>query len=101
MASEAADLPVQELVHIQHTCEALSEAHTAKHTATHHRCWRLLHGELARLASTEWRFMCISGEKKLETIWKELTEEFEEELKWLNITADSIWILERSKGTRN
>ena len=27
----------------------------------------------------------------METIWKELTEEFEEELKWLNITTDSIW----------
>ncbi len=28
----------------------------------------------------EWRFMCISGAKTLDTIWKELTEEFEEEL---------------------
>ncbi len=35
--------------------------------------------------------MCISGEKNLETTWKELQEEFEEELKCLNITADSIW----------
>ena len=43
--------------------------------------WRLIHGELARLASVKWRFMCISGEKTLETIWKELTEEVEEELK--------------------
>ena len=54
---------------------------TSAHIEAHHRCWRLIHGELARLASTEWRFMCISGEKTLETIWKELTEEFEEELK--------------------
>ena len=59
------DLPEQDLGHIQHTCEALTEAHTA----AHHRCWQLIHGELARLASPKWRFMCISGEKKLETIW--------------------------------
>ena len=88
-----ADLPVQDLGHIQHTCEALSEAHTA----SHHRCWRLLHGELVRLACAEWRFMCISGEKNLETIWKELTEEFEEEFKWLNITTDSIWNTARER----
>ncbi len=61
---------------IQHTCETLSKAHTT----FHHRYWRLLHGELARLASAEWRFMCISGEENLDTIWKGLTEEFEEEL---------------------
>ena len=44
-----------------------------------------------RLVSADWRFMCITGEKNLETIWKELTEEFEEDLQWLNITKDSIW----------
>ncbi len=70
------DLPVQDVGHIQHTCETLSEAHTV----AHHRCWRLFHGDLVRLASAEWRFMCISGEKTLDTIWKELTEEFEEKL---------------------
>jgi hypothetical protein len=56
-----ADLPEQDLGHVQHTCEALAEAHTA----AHHRCWRLIHGELARLASSKWRFMCITGEKSL------------------------------------
>ena len=35
--------------------------------------------------------MCITGEKNMETIWKELAEEFEEDLQWLNITKDSIW----------
>ncbi len=40
-------LPVQTLGHIQHTCEVLSELHTM----THHRCCRLIHGELSRLAS--------------------------------------------------
>ena len=73
--------------HIQHTCEALSEAHTA----AHHRCWRLIHEELARLASPEWRFMCITGEKNLATVWKELAEEFQPELKYMSITKDSIW----------
>ena len=44
--------------------------------------------------------MCISGEKNLETIWKELTEEFEEELQWLNITVDSIWNTAREHETK-
>ena len=57
-----ADLPVQDLDHIQHTCEAQSETHT---------------------------------------IWKELTEEFEEELQWLNITADSIWNTVREHETKS
>ena len=39
----------------------------------------------------EWRFMCITGEKNLETVWKEFTEEFEEDLEWMNITKDAIW----------
>ncbi len=79
------DLPVQDLGHIQHTCEALSE----DHTAAHHRCWRLFHGELARLASAEWRFMCISGEKTLDTIWKELTEEFDLTGDWFLTEGES------------
>ena len=33
----------------------------------------------------------------MDTIWKELTEEFEEELQWLNITADSIWNTTRER----
>ena len=80
---------------IQHTCESLSEAHTADH----HRWWRLIHGELSRLVSTKWRFMCITGEKNLETIWTELTDEFKDlhRLQWLNITKDSIWNAERDR----
>ena len=35
--------------------------------------------------------MCITGEKNLQTIWQELTDEFKEDLQWLNITKDSIW----------
>jgi hypothetical protein len=58
------ELPIQTLGHIQHTCEALSEIHTL----AHHRCWRIIHAELARLAS----FICINGEKSLRTIWEEL-----------------------------
>ena len=87
------DLPEQDLGHIQHACEALSEAHTS----AHHRCWRLIHGELARLASPEWRFKCITGEKNLETVWKELAEEFQEDLQWLNITKHSIWNAARDR----
>jgi len=82
-----ADLPEQDLGHIQHTREALSEAHTVDH----HRCWRLIHAELVRLASPEWRFMCITGEKNLETVWKELAEEFKADLDYMNITKDVIW----------
>ena len=41
--------------------------------------------------------MCITGEKNLETEWKELAEEFEEDLQWLNITKDSIWNAARDR----
>ena len=58
------DLPEQDLGHIQHTCEALSAAHAE----AHHQCLRLIHGELARLASPERKFMCISEEICLQTI---------------------------------
>ena len=42
----------------------------------HHRCCRIIHAELGRLASTKWRFICINGEKTLKTIWNELEVEF-------------------------
>ena len=45
--------------------------------------------------------MCISEVKNLETIWKELVEEFEEELKWLNITVDSIWNTARERKMKH
>ena len=67
-------LPVQTLGHIQHTCEALSEIHTM----AHHRCWRLIHAELSRLASSAWRFICINNEKSFRTVWTELAQEFPE-----------------------
>jgi hypothetical protein len=66
------ELPKQTLGHIQHTCEALSAAHID----AHHQCWTLIHGELARLAAPEWKFLCISGEKCLQTIWDEITADF-------------------------
>jgi len=68
------ELPIQTLGHIQHQCEALSEIHTL----AHHRCWRIIHAELGRLASSKWRFICINGEKTLKTIWNELEVEFPE-----------------------
>ncbi len=68
------ELPIQTLGHIQHQCEALSEIHTL----AHHRCWRIIHAELGRLASSKWRFVCINGEKNLKTIRKDLEDEFPE-----------------------
>ena len=47
------DLPEQTLGHIQHTCETLSTSHID----THHQCWCLIHGELTRLSSPEWKFL--------------------------------------------
>ena len=39
----------------------------------------------------------LGGEESGQTIWKELTEEFEEELKWVHITSDSIWNTARER----
>ena len=69
-----ADLPIQTFGHLQHTCEALSEIHTMGH----HRCWRLIHAELSRLVSSDWRFICINNEKSFRTVWTELAQEFPE-----------------------
>jgi hypothetical protein len=50
---------------------------TFRNTYTHtHRCWRIIHAELGRLASSKWRFICINGGKNLKTIWNELEDEF-------------------------
>ena len=46
--------------HVQHTCEALSEVHTI------------------RLASPEWRSICVNNEKCFRTVWSELDQEFPE-----------------------
>ncbi len=62
------DLPEQNLGHIQHTCDTLSEGHIN----THHQCLRLIHGELARLTAPTWKFLCFSGEKYLQTLWNEI-----------------------------
>ena len=67
-------MPIQTLVHLYHTCEALSEIHTM----THHRCWRLIHGELSRLVSSDWSLICIHNEKNFRTVWTELAQEFPE-----------------------
>jgi hypothetical protein len=60
--------PIQTLGHVQNQCEALSEIHTL----AHHRCWRIIHAELGRLASS------LNGDsfaKNLKTIWNELDNE--------------------------
>ena len=54
------------------------------------------YGELARLVSTTWRFMFITGEKNLQTTWDELSAKFKD-LQWLNITEDSIWNTTRDR----
>ena len=86
------DLPEQDLGLIQHTCEVLTD----DHTEGHHQCCRWIHGELARLTSPEWKFMCTSGEKYLQTIWDELPLQIED-LQYLSITKDTIWNTTRNR----
>ena len=86
------ELPEQTMGHIQHTCEALS----APHIDAHHQCWRLIHGELARLAAPEWKFLCVSGEKCLQTIWDDITSDFED-IQFLNLTQETIWNAARTR----
>jgi hypothetical protein len=86
------ELPEQTLGHLQHTCETLSTAHID----THHQCWRLIHGELARLSVPEWKFLCVSGEKYLQTIWDEITSDFED-MQYLNLTPETIWNAARAR----
>jgi hypothetical protein len=43
---------------------------------THHRCWRLIHTELSRLASSAFHYLCFNNEKTFRTVWIELTQEF-------------------------
>jgi hypothetical protein len=86
------ELPKQTLGHIQHTCEALSAAHID----AHHQCWRLIQGDLARLAAPEWKFLCVSGEKCLQTIWDEITSDFED-IQYLNLTQETIWNAARAR----
>ena len=50
----------------------------------------LIHGELARLAAPEWKFLCISGEKFLQTLWNDIPSEIEG-LQYLTLSKDTIW----------
>jgi hypothetical protein len=86
------DLPEQTLGYIQQTCEALS----ADHIDAHHQCCRLIHGELARLTVPEWKFLYVVGEKCLQTIWNDITDEFED-IRYLNLTQDTIWNASRAR----
>jgi hypothetical protein len=67
------DLPEQNLGHIQHTGEVLS----TPHIDAHHQRWRLIHGELDRLVVPPWKFLDMSGEKCLRTLWNEIPSEIE------------------------
>jgi hypothetical protein len=49
-----------------------------------------MHGELARLSPPEWKFLCVSGEKCLQTIWDEITSDFED-IQYLNLTQETMW----------
>jgi hypothetical protein len=53
------DLPIQTLGHIQHQCVALTEIHTL----AHHRCWRIIHTELGRLASSNGDSFALMGKR--------------------------------------
>ena len=47
-------------------------------------------------AAPEWKFLCISGEKCLQTIWNEIPSEIES-LQYLNLTQDAIWNTTRAR----
>jgi ribonuclease HI len=42
----------------------------------------------------EWKFLCVSGEKCLQTIWDDITSEFKD-IPYLNLTQDTIWNVAR------
>jgi hypothetical protein len=63
------DLLTQDLGYIQHTCESFSDLHTA----AHHPWWRLIHGDLSRLAFFRTRQYNQSGFTTV-SIW---TDRFE------------------------
>ncbi len=46
--------------------------------------------ELVRVTSPEWKFLYISGEKCLQTIWDEIPSEIEG-LHYLNLTQNEVW----------
>jgi hypothetical protein len=48
------------------------------------------------LAAPELKFLCISGEKCLQTLWNEIPSEIEG-LQHLNLTKDAIWNAARAR----
>ena len=59
---------------------------------------RLIHGGLVRLVAPEWKFLCVSDEKCLQTIWNDITSDFED-VQYLNLTQDTIWNAARVRET--
>ena len=55
-----------------------------------------IHGELARLAAPGWKFLCVSGEKSLQTIWDDITSDFED-MHYLNLTQETVWNAARDR----
>jgi hypothetical protein len=51
---------------------------------------RELLGEWIRVAAPEWKFLYVSGEKCLQTVWDEITSDFED-IQYLNLTQETIW----------
>jgi hypothetical protein len=49
---------------------------------------------LAGLAAPEWKFLCVSDEKFLQTIWDEITTKFKD-IQYLNLTQETICNAER------
>jgi hypothetical protein len=47
------------------------------------------------LTAPEWKFLFVSGEKCLQTIWDEITSEFKD-IQYLNLTQETIWNAARS-----
>ena len=54
------------------------------------------HGELVRLTSPEWKFLCISGEKCLQTLWNDIPSEIEG-IQYLTLSQDTIWNAARDR----
>jgi hypothetical protein len=48
------------------------------------------------LVAPTWKFLCISGEKCLQTLWNEIPSEIEG-LQYLNLTQDTIWNAARAR----
>ncbi len=43
-----------------------------------------------------WKFLCVSGEKCLQTIWDDITSDFED-VQYLNLTQETIWNAARAR----